>query len=291
LADPGDPDAAALPDLETDAQELARRLLTEDGSDLTTDLTVPPGAFGAAAIRARTATVAAGLAYAGAVAREAGCDGVEWKVDEGEAVPASAVLGAMRGDLTAMLRAERPLLNLLQRACGIAAATRSFVDAVAGTRCRVLHTRKTAPGLRSFDIRAVLAGGGALHRVGLERVVMVKDNHWVALGRAGRSLEQVCREARERGAQAVQIEVESAAQVEAACRAGADRLLIDNQPPETFAELVKLARGLAPEIEIEATGGITVEAARAYADRGADFVSIGALTHSVAAADLTLEIE
>jgi nicotinate-nucleotide pyrophosphorylase (carboxylating) len=226
LADPGDPDAADLPDLETDAQELARRLLAEDGSDLTTDLTVPSGAFGAAAIRARSATIAAGVAYADAVAREAGCDGLEWKVEEGAAVPAAAMLGAMHGDLTAMLRAERPLLNLLQRACGIAAATRSFVDAVAGTGCRVLHTRKTAPGLRSFDIRAVLAGGGALHRVGLERVVMVKDNHWVALGRAGRSLEQVCREARERGAQAVQIEVESAAQVEAACRAGADRLLI-----------------------------------------------------------------
>jgi nicotinate-nucleotide pyrophosphorylase (carboxylating) len=291
LADPGDPDAADLPDLETDAQELARRLLAEDGSDLTTDLTVPSGAFGAAAIRARSATIAAGVAYADAVAREAGCDGLEWKVEEGAAVPAAAMLGAMHGDLTAMLRAERPLLNLLQRACGIAAATRSFVDAVAGTGCRVLHTRKTAPGLRSFDIRAVLAGGGALHRVGLERVVMVKDNHWVALGRAGRSLEQVCREARERGAQAVQIEVESAAQVEAACRAGADRLLIDNHPPETFAELVNLARRLAPEIEIEATGGITVQVARAYADGGADYVSIGALTHSVRAADLTLEIE
>jgi nicotinate-nucleotide pyrophosphorylase (carboxylating) len=291
LADPGDPDAADLPDLETDAQELARRLLAEDGSDLTTDLTVPSGAFGAAAIRARSATIAAGVAYADAVAREAGCDGLEWKVEEGAAVPAAAMLGAMHGDLTAMLRAERPLLNLLQRACGIAAATRSFVDAVAGTGCRVLHTRKTAPGLRSFDIRAVLAGGGALHRVGLERVVMVKDNHWVALGRAGRSLEQVCREARERGAQAVQIEVESAAQVEAACRAGADRLLIDNHPPETFAELVNLARRLAPEIEIEATGGITVQVARAYADGGADYVSIGALTHSVPAADLTLEIE
>ncbi len=291
MADPGDPDAADLPDLETDAQELARRLLAEDGSDLTTDLTVPPGAFGTAAIRARTATVAAGLAYAEAVAHEAGCDGVEWKIEEGDAVPVAAALAAMRGDLAAMLRAERPLLNLLQRACGIAAATRRFVDAVAGTRCRVLHTRKTAPGLRSFDIRAVLAGGGALHRVGLERVVMVKDNHWVTLGRAGHSLEQVCREARERGAQAVQIEVESAAQVEAACRAGADRLLIDNQPPETFAELVRLARQLAHEIEIEATGGITVEAARAYADRGADYVSIGALTHSVSAADFTLEIE
>ena len=291
MADAGHPDAADLPDLETDAQELARRLLAEDGSDLTTELTVPPGAFGAATIRARSVTVAAGLAYAEAVAREAGCGGVEWKVEEGEAVPAAATLGAMRGDLTAILRAERPLLNLLQRACGIAAATRCFVAGVAGTRCRVLHTRKTAPGLRSFDIRAVFAGGGALHRVGLERVVMVKDNHWVALGRAGRSLEQVCREARERGAQAVQVEVETAAQVEAACGAGADRLLIDNQPPETFAELVKLARRLAPEIEIEATGGITVEVARAYADRGADYVSIGALTHSAPAADLTLEIE
>lgn len=291
MAEPGHPDAADLPDLETEARELARRLLAEDGADLTTDLTVPPGASGKATIRARAATVAAGLAYAGAVALEAGSDGVEWRVVEGEAVPAGGTLGVLRGDVAAILCAERPLLNLLQRACGIAAATRRFVDAVAGTRCRVLHTRKTAPGLRSFDVRAVLAGGGMLHRVGLERVVMVKDNHWVALERAGRSLEQVCREARGRGAAAVQVEVESTGQVEAACSAGADRLLVDNQPAEAFARMVELARRLAPAIEIEATGGLTVEAARAYAERGADYVSVGALTHSVRAADLTLEVE
>ncbi len=291
MADPGHPDASDLPDLETDTQELARRLLAEDGADLTTDLTVPPGAFGSGTIRARTATVAAGLAYAEAVAREAGCGSVEWAAEEGEAVGAAAALGAVRGDLGAMLRAERPMLNLLQRGCGIAAATRRFVEAVGGTPCRVLHTRKTAPGLRGFDIRAVLAGGGMLHRIGLEQVVMVKDNHWVALQRAGRSLEQVCREARERGAVAVQVEVESTAQVEEACRAGADRLLIDNQPPEAFARLAELARRLVPQIEIEATGGITLDSARAYAENGADYVSVGALTHSAQAADLTVEVE
>jgi len=291
LAEPGHPDAAELPDLETDARELARRLLAEDGPDLTTPLTVLPGASGAATIRAREATIAAGLAYAEAVALEAGSDGVEWRVREGEPVPAGAALGVVHGGVAAILRAERPMLNLLQRGCGIAWATRRFVEAVAGTACRVLHTRKTAPGLRGFDIRAVLAGGGMLHRVGLGRVVMVKDNHWAALTRAERSLEEVCRDARQRGAAAVQVEVESPAQVDEACRAGADRLLVDNQPPEAFARLVEMARRLSPGIEIEATGGITEQAARAYAERGADYVSVGALTHSVRAADLTMEIE
>ncbi len=291
MADPSHPDTTELPNLETEADELARRLLAEDGADLTTDLTVAAGQMGAGVVRAGEPVVAAGLAYGEAVARHAGCSEVEWQAGEGEAVRSGGSLGVVRGDLRAILRAERPLLNLLQRACGIATATRSFVDAVAGTGCRVLHTRKTAPGLRGFDVRAVLAGGGSLHRVGLARVVMIKDNHWVALGRAGLSVEEACRDARERGARAVQIEVESAAHVEAACRAGADRLLIDNQPPEVFGELATLARSLAPDIEVEATGGITLEMARAYADRGADYVSVGALTHSVRAASLSLELE
>ncbi|MGD2136482.1 MAG: nicotinate-nucleotide diphosphorylase (carboxylating), partial [Gemmatimonadales bacterium] len=184
---------------------------------------------------------------------------------------------------------ERPLLNLLQRAYGIATATHGYVYAVAGTRCRILHTRKTAPGLRRFDVAAVLAGGGGLHRLGLDRVVMLKDNHWEALGGAA-VLEQLVTDARRRGAEAVQIEVERVDQAEAACRAGADRLLIDNQPPDAFRTLAERARALRPEIELEATGGITLENAAAYAAAGADFLSIGALTHSVRAVDLTLEL-
>ncbi len=209
---------------------------------------------------------------------------------DGDSVCAGESLGVIRGDLGAILRAERPVLNLLQRACGIATETRRFVEAVAGTGCRVLHTRKTAPGLRAFDVQAVLAGGGQLHRLGLERVVLIKDNHWPVLAQRAGGLASVCEDARRRGVAAVYVEVESEAQVEKACQAGVDRLLVDNRPPEAFRLLADLARRLLPQIEVEATGGITLDNVRAYAESGADFVSIGALTHSVRAVDLALEL-
>jgi nicotinate-nucleotide pyrophosphorylase (carboxylating) len=182
------------------------------------------------------------------------------------------------------------MLNLLQRASGIAGATRAYVDAVAGTSCRILHTRKTAPGLRALDIAAVLAGGGARHRADLAHEVMVKDNHWQALRAGGGSLAEALARARELGISALQVEVESPAQVEEACAAGATRLLVDNQTPAVLLAWAERARALRPGIEIEATGGITLENVRAYAETGADYVSVGALTHSVKAADLALEI-
>ena len=183
------------------------------------------------------------------------------------------------------------MLNLLQRASGIATTTRAYVDAVRGTRCRILHTRKTAPGLRALDVDAVLAGGGFPHRLDLAQQVMVKDNHWQALGRAGSSLQQALAEARKRGITALHVEVESVAQLEEACAAGATRLLVDNQSPDTLRAWARLARQRSPGIEIEATGGITLANVREYADAGADFISIGALTHSVQAADIAIEVK
>jgi nicotinate-nucleotide pyrophosphorylase (carboxylating) len=180
------------------------------------------------------------------------------------------------------------MLNLLQRACGIATATRAYVDAVRGTGCRILHTRKTAPGLRALDVAAVIAGGGERHRVDLAHEIMVKDNHWQALGLDG--LEHALAQARSGGVAALYVEVESMEQLELACAAGATRLLIDNQSPATLREWARRARALAPGIEIEATGRVTLENARAYAEAGADFISIGALTHSVRAVDIALEV-
>lgn len=182
------------------------------------------------------------------------------------------------------------MLNLLQRACGIATATRAYVDAVAGTRCRILHTRKTAPGLRALDVAAVLAGGGSRHRFDLAHEVMVKDNHWQALQLGANDLGAALAEARAKGIASLQVEVESVEQLEQACAAGATRLLVDNQPPETVRSWAVRARELRPGIEIEATGGITLANVRSYAEAGADFISIGALTHSVMAADLGLEV-
>ena len=273
-----------------DAERIAAVALAEDGeTDVTTVLTVPAGVRGEGRIEDRSGGVVAGAAYADAVARACDCR-IEWRAPEGRKVAPGTVVGIVHGPLGRILRAERPLLNLLQRACGIATATRAYVDAVAGTRCRVLHTRKTAPGLRSLDVAAVLTGGGTRHRLDLAQEVMVKDNHWQALRVEGNTLAAALAEGRRRGVASLQVEVETEGQVEEACAAGATRLLVDNQPPATVRSWARRARELVPGIEVEATGGITLANVRDYAEAGVDFVSIGALTHSVVAADIGLEI-
>jgi len=273
-----------------DAEHIAAIALAEDGeSDITTAVAVPPRLPAEGVIEFRGGGVFAGAAFADAVAHACECR-IEWRVPDGRLVQPGAAVGLIQGSLGRMLRAERPLLNLLQRASGIATATRAYVDAVAGTPCRILHTRKTAPGLRALDIAAVLAGGGARHRTDLGHEVMVKDNHWHAIRLLGNGLARVLADAGELGITSLYVEVESPGQLEEACRAGATRLLIDNQPPETVGDWAKQARALRPGMEVEATGGITLENVRAYAEAGADFVSIGALTHSVRAADLALEV-
>jgi nicotinate-nucleotide pyrophosphorylase (carboxylating) len=275
---------------QSDAERIAAAALAEDGEiDLTTDLTVSPEAKAEGIIEYRSGGVLSGTAYADAVARECRCT-IAWSAADGADVTPGSAVGVVTGGLRGMLRAERPLLNLLQRASGIATATRAFANAVRGTGCRILHTRKTAPGLRALDVAAVLAGGGQVHRSDLAHEVMVKDNHWRALARGGNGLEEALSEARSRGVRALYVEVESPEQLEAACAAGATRLLVDNQSPQTLRKWATIARRLSPGIEIEATGGITLDNIRAYAEAGADFISIGALTHSVRAADIALEV-
>jgi nicotinate-nucleotide pyrophosphorylase (carboxylating) len=273
-----------------EAERIAALALAEDGGiDITTAVTVPPEQMAEGRLEFRNGGVLAGTAFADAVADRCDCR-IEWRATDGQSVGAGTVVGVVKGPLARMLRAERPMLNLLQRACGIAGATRAYVNAVAGTSCRILHTRKTAPGLRALDIAAVLAGGGTLHRADLAHEVMVKDNHWQALRAAGRTLADALSEARKRGITSLQVEVESLPQVEEACGAGATRLLVDNQSPDTLRRWAERARALRPGIEIEATGGITLQNVRAYAEAGADFVSVGALTHTVRAVDLALEV-
>jgi nicotinate-nucleotide pyrophosphorylase (carboxylating) len=264
--------------------------LAEDGeTDLTTELTIPAETRADAVIESRGGGVLGGTAYAAAVAQACGCT-IAWHAPEGSVTGAGSVVGTVSGDLRSILRAERPLLNVLQRASGIATATRDFVDAVDGTGCRILHTRKTAPGLRGLDVAGVLAGGGQTHRLDLANEVMVKDNHWQALARGKNDLVQALSQARQRGVTALYVEVESLEQLDLACAAGATRLLVDNQSPETLRTWAGRARQRSPAIEIEATGGITLQNVRAYAEAGADFISIGALTHSVRAADMALEV-
>lgn len=271
-------------------ERIAAAALAEDGRlDITSALTISPGIRAAGVIEYRNGGVFSGVLYADSVATQCGCR-IEWTAGEGDSVPAGTGVGVMRGELGDILRAERPLLNLLQRASGIATATRAFVDSVQGTRCRILHTRKTAPGLRPLDISAVLAGGGYAHRADLSHQVMVKDNHWRALARDGASLDHALSQGRKRGVAALYVEVESVEQVELACAAGATRLVVDNQTPQTVRTWSGLARERLPRIEIEATGGISLDNVRAYAEADVDFISIGALTHSVMAADIAIEV-
>ena len=277
-------------DLSADARRVAEAALAEDDSiDVTSEIILADGVTAIGSIRLRSAAVVAGTAYAGEIARLCGCH-AKWALLDGADARAGDEIGRVHGDLARVLRAERPLLNVLQRACGIATATREYVRAVQSTRCIVLHTRKTAPGLRGLDVRSVAAGGGGMHRTTLGDTVLVKDNHWRALAGDG-DLIRACEVARGRGVQDIYVEVESEIQLRAACGAGATRLLLDNQPVEVFRRWARIARELVPDIEIEATGGITLATIRDYAVAGADFVSVGALTHSVVAADVTMDIE
>lgn len=274
-----------------DARRVAQVALAEDGErDITTEVSVAASQVGTGVLEFRSGGIVAGMPYADAVATACGLPPVTWYHASGASVPAGTTLGLLRGDLARILRAERPLLNLLQRAVGIANLTRRYADAVAGTGARILHTRKTAPGLRLLDVTAVVAGGGHVHRLGLDTTVMVKDNHWQALARSGRTLRAALEQARAGGIIECFVEVESGGQLEQACAAGATRLLVDNQDPATVRSWTVRARTLAPGIEIEATGGITLENVRAFAEAGVDYISIGALTHSVQAADVALEI-
>ncbi|MDH4347836.1 MAG: carboxylating nicotinate-nucleotide diphosphorylase [Gemmatimonadota bacterium] len=274
-----------------DARRVAELALAEDGPrDLTSDSCVAPGITATGVLEFRDGGVLAGTGYADAVALAAGLPPVTWNQAPGSLIGPGTEIGLLRGSLGLILRTERSLLNLLQRATGIATTTRAYVDAVAGTAAKILHTRKTAPGLRLLDVSAVLAGGGGVHRLDLATTLMVKDNHWRALEQGGRRLAEAIAYARAEGAGSCFVEVENEDQVDEACAAGVERLVVDNQPPETVRAWGQRARLRQPGIMIEATGGVTLRNVRAFAEAGADFISIGALTHSVTAPDISLEI-
>jgi nicotinate-nucleotide pyrophosphorylase (carboxylating) len=230
--------------------------------------------------------VVAGLPVATAVFRElepAAC--LDALVAEGAWADTGTVLATVRASARALLAGERVALNFLQHLSGVATATRRAVDAVAGTRTAITHTRKTTPGLRALELYAVHAGGGAVHRRSLADAVLWKDNHWELLAASGMSLAQAL--APVPPGVAVSVEVETEAQLDAALAAGVRRVLADNQSPERIAAWVRRA---GPQIAIEASGGITPDRVRAYAEAGAAFVSIGSITHSAPAAPISFTI-
>jgi nicotinate-nucleotide pyrophosphorylase (carboxylating) len=269
---------------------LLRALLSEDIGriDVTTESTVPPGTRTRGELVAKSECVVSGLPVARRVFALLDA-GLAWQDETaaGARVAASTTIARLSGRARAILTSERVALNLLQRMCGIATATRRFVDAVAGTGCRIMDTRKTAPGLRPFDRQAVRDGGGVNHRYDLAEMVLIKDNHRRLAGGVARAVA-----AARAGAPGVEVEVEveSEAELQEAIAACADRILIDNQPPATVARWCAIVRAAERRPFIEASGNMRLDTVRAYAEAGVDEVSVGSLTHSVAAADVSLEL-
>ncbi|HEY5999982.1 MAG TPA: carboxylating nicotinate-nucleotide diphosphorylase [bacterium] len=277
------PDYAAA----RDAERLIRIALDEDlpGPDATTLAVGLAGRAAAAVFVAKQACTVSGLAVASRVfAIVDPAVRFEALARDGETVARGAELGRVSGDAASLLAAERTALNFLQRLCGIATATRALVDAVAGTGCLVLDTRKTTPGWRLLEKAAVRHGGGTNHRFSLSDGVLIKDNHVLLAGGVAAAVGV----ARAHALPGTRIEVEAGtlAQVEEALAAGADVILLDNAEPALAREAVALVAGRAV---LELSGGITLENARAMAASGADCISSGALTHSAPAVDISLE--
>lgn len=214
---------------------------------------------------------------------------IDWRVAEGDRVPAGTVLATLQGRARALVSAERASLNFMQTLSGTATTTAEYVDAVRGTGAKILDTRKTLPGLRLAQKYAVRAGGGVNHRIGLFDAVMLKENHVRAAG----SLTDAIRAARSmHPALPLIVEVESIAQLEEALREGCDRILIDDFDAPTRREAVRIAHALPPErrIPLEVSGGVDMTTLRAIAQDGVDCISIGGLTKHVRAIDLSLKL-
>ncbi|MEO8189725.1 MAG: carboxylating nicotinate-nucleotide diphosphorylase [Acidobacteriota bacterium] len=269
-----------------------REFLAEDigSGDITSEATVPPAATARGAVVARSACVVSGLNAARRTFELLDPE-TSWRgaVAAGDRVEAGTVVAELAGRARALLTAERVALNLLQRMSGVATETRRFVDAVAGTSCRIYDTRKTAPGLRAFDREAVRDGGGVNHRGTLSDQVLIKDNHRRLAGGVGRAVAAARALLPPGGI--VEAEVETEDDLREALEAGADQILIDNQTPDTVARWAAIARQRQPKPWIEASGNMSLATVRRYALAGPDCVSVGALTHSVRAADLALDLD
>ena len=266
--------------------------LMEDASmgDLTSEAIIPEDQLSHATFLCKADGIVAGLDIAGLVFRVVDSSiTLEPAVQEGGQVGRGTVLGSLHGATRGILLGERTALNLLQRMSGIATLTRKFVDAVAGTGAKITDTRKTVPGLRALDKRAVVAGGGVNHRFGLDDMVLIKDNHIAAAGGITPAVDRCRAYLKERHiTAAIEVETATLGQVrEALACPGIARIMLDNFRPNDMKEAVRL---IGHAVEVEASGGVTLETVRAIADTGVDFISVGALTHSVTALDISLEL-
>ncbi len=268
-------------------EERIRRFLAEDvgTGDVTTDAIVPAEHTSNALIIAKEECVIAGHDFAREVFST--LDPVasyEDLIKDGLTAHRGEVVARLKARTRAILTGERSALNILQRLSGVATATRRFVDAVAGTRVRILDTRKTSPGLRAMEKYAVLMGGGENHRFGLYDMALVKENHIAIAGSIGAAVGRI----RKESDCAIEVEVKNMEELKEAKEQGVERIMLDNWPDEDIDKAVALVGGAIP---IEVSGNMTVERASRIAGTGIDFISVGSITHSFKSADLSLLIE
>ena len=266
--------------------------LSEDlgRGDITTQATVTRNSRARGRFLAKEPMVVAGLEAAEAVFSTLDSQQqIEAFASDGEEVEAGKVIARTSGFADVLLAGERVALNLLQRLSGIATMTRQYVRAIEGTNAQIVDTRKTTPGLRMLEKYAVLSGGARNHRLGLDDGVLIKDNHIALAGGVGAAVER----AREAVGHLhkIEIEVSTEKDLREAISSGADILLLDNLSPEETARMAEVARELAPQITLESSGGITLENVRAYAEAGVNLISVGALTHSARAMDISFKIQ
>jgi len=268
-------------------RELVRRTLAEDfgWGDVTTETIIDRAQKAVGIVLAKSRCVIAGVDIAAEAFRQLDpAAQVTIKRRDGDRCEPGTQVAEIRGHATALLTAERTALNFLQRLSGIATLTRAFVDAAAG-RITVLDTRKTTPILRSIEKYAVRAGGGVNHRSGLDDGILIKDNHIRLVGSVGAAVRQMRKSNQE---MPTEVEADSLSQVDEALEAGADIILLDNLSTADIREAVRRCQGKA---KTEISGGVTLERIPELAATGADYVSVGALTHSAPAVDLSFEIE
>jgi nicotinate-nucleotide pyrophosphorylase (carboxylating) len=269
-------------------EPIVRRALEEDlgrAGDITSELTIPADARGSATLVARKAGSLAGIIIARHAFQLVDPD-LEFEVmaPDGSIVNPNSALATIKGRSRSLLTGERVALNFVGHLSGVAAATRALVDAVSGTKARIVCTRKTTPGLRVLEKYAVRCGGGFNHRFGLDDAVLIKDNHLVAAGGIKLAIERV--RAGLGHMAKVELEVDSLAQLEEALGLGVDTILLDNMSPDDLKRAVAMAHGRAT---LEASGNITLATVRAVAETGVDYISSGAITHSAPSLDVALD--
>jgi nicotinate-nucleotide pyrophosphorylase (carboxylating) len=268
-------------------QELIKRALAEDlqgGEDITSVATVSGAEKVVADFVARKSGVIAGIEMARGVLNEVGLTDIAVLVQDGTSVEPGTVLMTVRGDTRAILLAERTALNFLGHLSGIATLTRTWVEAITGTPCQIRDTRKTTPGMRLLEKYAVRMGGGTNHRFSLSDAALIKDNHIAAAGGVVAAFSKVRAKFPDKE---IEIEVDTLEQLKEVLPLNPDLVLLDNMTPAQCSEAVAIVAGA---IKLEASGGISLENARVYADTGVDFLAIGALTHSAPVLDIGLDL-